>query len=111
MDARHCFCTPAEARTLDTLIKSQVLYQLSYGCIIISKIKEVTFLLFSTPAGARTLDTLIKSQVLYQLSYGCIVLRFAGAKVHILFEVTKLFFVFLFKKNDNRIKTKEKHLR
>jgi len=38
-------------------------------------------------------------------------LRFAGAKVHILFEVTKLFFVFLFKKNDNRIKTKEKHLR
>ena len=27
-------CTPAEARTLDTLIKSQVLYQLSYGCII-----------------------------------------------------------------------------
>ena len=26
-------CTPAEARTLDTLIKSQVLYQLSYGCI------------------------------------------------------------------------------
>ena len=29
-------CTPAEARTLDTLIKSQVLYQLSYGCIIFS---------------------------------------------------------------------------
>ena len=27
------FCTPAGARTLDTLIKSQVLYQLSYGCI------------------------------------------------------------------------------
>ena len=26
--------TPAGARTLDTLIKSQVLYQLSYGCII-----------------------------------------------------------------------------
>ncbi len=24
--------TPAGARTLDTLIKSQVLYQLSYGC-------------------------------------------------------------------------------
>ena len=72
-------CTPAGARTLDTLIKSQVLYQLSYGCIIISKIKEVTFLLFSTPAGARTLDTLIKSQVLYQLSYGCI-LSFCGCK-------------------------------
>ena len=29
------FSTPAEARTLDTLIKSQVLYQLSYGCIIL----------------------------------------------------------------------------
>ena len=28
------FCTPAGARTLDTLIKSQVLYQLSYGCIL-----------------------------------------------------------------------------
>ena len=27
-------CTPAGARTLDTLIKSQVLYQLSYGCIL-----------------------------------------------------------------------------
>ena len=26
------FSTPAGARTLDTLIKSQVLYQLSYGC-------------------------------------------------------------------------------
>ena len=25
--------TPTGARTLDTLIKSQVLYQLSYGCI------------------------------------------------------------------------------
>ena len=29
------FCTPAGARTLDTLIKSQVLYQLSYGCILL----------------------------------------------------------------------------
>ena len=26
-------CTPAGVRTLDTLIKSQVLYQLSYGCM------------------------------------------------------------------------------
>ena len=30
------FCTPAGARTLDTLIKSQVLYQLSYGCNLFS---------------------------------------------------------------------------
>ena len=29
------FRTPAGARTLDTLIKSQVLYQLSYGCILL----------------------------------------------------------------------------
>ncbi len=29
------FSTPAEARTLDTLIKSQVLYQLSYGSIVL----------------------------------------------------------------------------
>ena len=45
MDARHCFCTPAEARTLDTLIKSQVLYQLSYGCIVFrfAGAKVVTF--------------------------------------------------------------------
>ncbi len=26
--------TPAGVRTLDTLIKSQVLYQLSYGCML-----------------------------------------------------------------------------
>ena len=29
------FCTPAGGRTLDTLIKSQVLYQLSYKRIIV----------------------------------------------------------------------------
>ena len=28
------FSTPAGVRTLDTLIKSQVLYQLSYGCML-----------------------------------------------------------------------------
>ena len=28
-------CTPAGGRTLDTLIKSQVLYQLSYGSIVL----------------------------------------------------------------------------
>ena len=43
--------TPAGARTLDTLIKSQVLYQLSYGCII-SKRKEVSFLLLYTRRGS-----------------------------------------------------------
>ena len=65
--------TPAGVRTLDTLIKSQVLYQLSYGCINFSKLKEARLTSCCTPAGVRTLDTLIKSQVLYQLSYGCII--------------------------------------
>ncbi len=65
------FCTPAGARTLDTLIKSQVLYQLSYKRIALSFL-----FVFCTPAGARTLDTLIKSQVLYQLSYKRIALSF-----------------------------------
>ncbi len=35
------FCTPAEARTLDTLIKSQVLYQLSYKRIVFLKVNEL----------------------------------------------------------------------
>ena len=35
-------CTPAGGRTLDTLIKSQVLYQLSYGSIICG-CKNTTF--------------------------------------------------------------------
>ena len=33
-----CLCTPAGGRTLDTLIKSQVLYQLSYKRIIVGAI-------------------------------------------------------------------------
>ena len=80
------FCTPAGVRTLDTLIKSQVLYQLSYGCN-----ENTNALYLCTPAEARTLDTLIKSQVLYQLSYGCIVFSIAGAKVRSIFDSTKLF--------------------
>ena len=32
---QRLFCTPAGGRTLDTLIKSQVLYQLSYGSIVL----------------------------------------------------------------------------
>ncbi len=35
-------CTPAGGRTLDTLIKSQVLYQLSYGSIVCD-CKSTTF--------------------------------------------------------------------
>ena len=33
------FCDPGEARTLDPLIKSQLLYQLSYGVIAASSLK------------------------------------------------------------------------
>ena len=54
-------CTPAGVRTLDPLIKSQMLYQLSY--------KRMQSAFLCTPAGVRTLDPLIKSQMLYQLSY------------------------------------------
>ncbi len=38
------FRTPAGGRTLDTLIKSQVLYQLSYGSIVCG-CKNTTFFL------------------------------------------------------------------
>ena len=40
--------TPAGARTLDTLIKSQVLYQLSYGCIL-SRLRVQRYTLFPKP--------------------------------------------------------------
>ena len=51
----HGFRTPSGTRTLDPLIKSQLLYVFSpHG--------------FRTPSGTRTLDPLIKSQLLYQLS-------------------------------------------
>ena len=42
------FCTPAGVRTLDTLIKSQVLYQLSYGCII-SELRVQRYGVFRKP--------------------------------------------------------------
>ena len=87
--------TPAGARTLDTLIKSQVLYQLSYGCNFQKERRSLSS--FCTPAGARTLDTLIKSQVLYQLSYGCnfFVLR---VQRYTLFLKPPNFFPIFFKK-------------
>ena len=43
LDFQRLFgCTPAGGRTLDTLIKSQVLYQLSYGSIVCD-CKSTTF--------------------------------------------------------------------
>ena len=68
-------CTPAGARTLDTLIKSQVLYQLSYGCNIISNLTCLQFCCF------------------IQSSFWI-----AGAKVRSIFESTKLFWDFFRKK-------------
>ena len=41
------FRTPAGGRTLDTLIKSQVLYQLSYGSIVVLWVQKYN--LFSFP--------------------------------------------------------------
>ena len=65
--------TPAEARTLDPLIKSQLLYQLSYGCVFTSSIQQY----FKDRAeesawaknGTRTRDPNLGKVVLYQLSY------------------------------------------
>ena len=57
------FCDLGGARTLDPMIKSHLLYQLSY---------EVSNLLSTNTrdlGGARTLDPMIKSHLLYQLSY------------------------------------------
>ena len=55
------FCTPAGARTLDTLIKSQVLYQLSYGCILlVLRVQRYAFFLLSANFGSTfLLDALI----------------------------------------------------
>ena len=50
--ASHCvsnWSDPGGARTLDPLIKSQLLYQLSYGVIVCS-IATAKVLLFSKPA-------------------------------------------------------------
>jgi hypothetical protein len=62
------FCDPTGARTQDPIIKSDVLYQLSYR---VNAIKKSILLnhKFCDPTGARTQDPIIKSDVLYQLSY------------------------------------------
>ena len=57
------FCDLAGARTQDPIIKSDVLYQLSYQVEAWRKWKICDL------AGARTQDPIIKSDVLYQLSY------------------------------------------
>ena len=56
---------PTRTRTLDPMIKSHLLYRLSYGCTYQRKLKN------GAPTRTRTLDPLIKSHLLYRLSYGC----------------------------------------
>ena len=60
------FSDPGEARTLDPLIKSQLLYQLSYGVIVDASANSV----FATP------------------------FRFCDAKLESFFETTKSFGIF-----------------
>ena len=44
LDFAVLLCDPGEARTLDPLIKSQLLYQLSYGVIVVSALRGALFL-------------------------------------------------------------------
>lgn len=71
-------CDPGEARTLDPLIKSQLLYQLSYGVKNKKSLRNSSekFTICDL-AGARTQDPNIKSVVLYQLSYQVFILVLA----------------------------------
>ncbi len=73
------FCDPTGARTQDPIIKSDVLYQLSYRVFAFKK-KIVTTKSFCDPTGARTQDPIIKSDVLYQLSYRVIIVFERGCK-------------------------------
>ena len=66
------FCDPTGARTQDPIIKSDVLYQLSYRVIDSRKVFDNHK--FCDPTGARTQDPIIKSDVLYQLSYRVIII-------------------------------------
>ena len=63
---------PSGTRTLDPLIKSQLLYQLLPTEL---KVHKETAFPLSSPNWTRTSDTLINSQVLYRLSYGGIPMR------------------------------------
>ena len=60
------FCVPAGTRTQDPVIKSDVLYQLSYGDS--PKLDPVR--IYRAPSRTRTNNLLITSESLYQLSYG-----------------------------------------
>ena len=62
---RKIFGAPPGTRTLDPLIKSQLLYQLSQRCIQ----KILRFFICGSPNWARTSDIMINSHALYRLSY------------------------------------------
>jgi hypothetical protein len=94
-DAPFSICDLGGARTLDPMIKSHLLYQLSY---------QVEAILFSFPVsdlgGARTLDPMIKSHLLYQLSYQVekhrdVYFLIAGAKICVRFFSANIFLLFL----------------
>ncbi len=93
MQKLDLFSDPGGIRTLDPLIKSQLLYQLSYGVVCNFRYKDklifrmvkpkLSFLLrknkpcdhlqqglyFGDSAGIRTQDPILKRDVLYLLSY------------------------------------------
>ena len=85
---RTTFCDPTGARTQDPIIKSDVLYQLSYRVDAFKKYKS-----FCDPTGARTQDPIIKSDVLYQLSYRVIFICLnAGANIRCYYLFFKAFY-------------------
>jgi hypothetical protein len=65
-------CDPTGARTQDPIIKSDVLYRLSYRVFAFNNFLD--FGQFCDPTGARTQDPIIKSDVLYRLSYRVIII-------------------------------------
>lgn len=73
-------CDPAGIRTQDHYIKSVMLYQLSYGIVIVTPLlkrkKGSISASLCDPAGTRTQDPNIKSVMLYRLSYGIITFTF-----------------------------------
>ena len=75
MQRLYICCDLAGIRTQDPIIKSDVLYQLSY------QVGAFKMCFSSDLAGIRTQDPIIKSDVLYQLSYQVNIFLNAGANI------------------------------
>ena len=76
----HSTISPSDlggARTLDPMIKSHLLYQLSYEVV------WNTLSIESDLGGARTLDPMIKSHLLYQLSYEVVFLAIVFLRLRV----------------------------